>query len=142
MTRYLGVDFGTKRIGVAAATRGGFGGQPLRTIERSRRLGHDLDLIVAMAQKEGAEAIVVGLPRNADGTIGPSAQRATEFANALRKVSPMPVVMHDEFRSSADAEDELILMDVSREKRRAVIDQMAAVHILESYLRTLAEETP
>lgn len=142
MKRFLGVDFGMRRIGLAVASVGGFGGQPLRTLERSRRLGHDIELIVAHAVREQVDAIVVGLPLHADGTLSMSAQRATEFANALRKSSPVPVLMHDEYRSTADAESELIAMDVSRQRRRQVIDQMAAVQILESFLRWRGEQGP
>ena len=139
--RLLGVDYGTRRIGLAVSDELGFGAYPLATLMRSRRLGHDLDEIARHAVKEEAREIVVGLPVNADGTHGSAAEAALAFARSLAKRTPLPVVLHDEFLTTAEAEEELIEADVSRKKRRAVIDQMAAVKILQSYLRAQKERT-
>lgn len=78
---------------------------------------------------------MVGLPLNADGTRGPAAEAAQAFARALAKYTPLPITMWDEFLTTAEAEEALIAQDVSRAKRKRVIDQMAAVHLLESFLR-------
>ncbi len=137
--RYLAVDFGTKRIGLAVSDELEFGAYPLATIHRGRVLGHDLGEVVRYAVKEQAEEIVVGLPLNADQTRGPSAQKAEEFARALAKRTPLPLRLHDEFLTTWEAEEELLAADVSRRKRKAVIDQMAAVHLLESFLRAKRE---
>ena len=136
--RYLAVDFGTRRIGLAVCDELEWGAYPLATITRSRSLPHDLSEIARHAQKEQAGGIVVGLPLNADGSHGPSAQKAAEFSRALKKYTPLPIVLHDEFLSTWEAEAELIAADVSRKKRKSVIDQMAAVHILEGFLREKA----
>jgi putative Holliday junction resolvase len=83
--RLLGVDYGTRRIGLAVSDELGFGAYPLATITRSRRLGHDLDEIARHAVKEEVGQIVVGLPVNADGTHGPAAEAATQFAPLPRQ---------------------------------------------------------
>ena len=137
--RLLGVDYGTKRIGLAVSDELGFGAYPLATLNRSRRLGHDLDEIARYAQREQAGRIVVGLPLNADGSHGPAAEAATQFARALAKHTPLSIVLHDEFLTTWEAQEDLLAADVSRKRRRAVIDQVAAVKILEGFLRTEKE---
>ena len=137
--RFVSVDYGTRRVGLAAGDDSGWGAYPLTTLVRSRRLGHDLDEIARLAQREEAGGIVVGLPLNADGTRGPAAEAAAAFARSLAKHTPIPISLWDEFLTTAEAEEELIAADVSRAKRRRVIDQMAAVHLLESFLRARKE---
>jgi putative Holliday junction resolvase len=138
--RYLAVDYGTKRVGLAVCDELEFGAYPLTTVTRSRSLNHDLAEIARLACKEEAEAIVVGLPLNADGSHGPSAEAATAFAKSLGKHTPLPITLHDEFLTTWEAQEELIAADVSRKKRRAVIDQMAAVYLLEAFLRAKKEK--
>jgi putative Holliday junction resolvase len=139
--RLLGVDYGTKRIGLAVSDELGFGAYPLATLNRSRRLGHDLDEIARHAAREQAGRIVVGLPLNADGSHGPAAEAATQFARSLAKHTPLPIALHDEFLTTWEAQEDLLAADVSRKRRRAVIDQMAAVKILEGFLRAEKERT-
>jgi putative Holliday junction resolvase len=139
--RYLAVDYGTKRVGLAVCDELEFGAYPLTTVTRSRSLNHDLAEIARLARKEEAEAIVVGLPLNADGSHGPAAEAATAFARSLGKHTPLPITLHDEFLTTWEAQEELIAADVSRKKRRAVIDQMAAVYLLEAFLRAKKEKT-
>lgn len=137
--RYLAVDYGTKRIGLAVCDESEFGAFPLRTITRSRSLNHDLGEIARLAAKEEAQGIIVGLPLNANGSHGPAAEAATAFAKSLGKHTPLPITLHDEFLTTYEAEQELIAADVSRKRRREVIDQMAAVHLLEAFLRAKRE---
>ena len=138
--RFFAVDYGTRRVGLAASDELGWGAYPVATITRSRSLAHDLGEIARRAAKEEADAIVVGLPLNADGSRGPAAEAAAQFARALAKHTPLPVHLFDEFLTTWEAEQELIAADVSRAKRRRVIDQMAAVHLLEAFLRAHREE--
>jgi putative holliday junction resolvase len=138
--RYLAVDYGTKRIGLAVCDELEFGCYPLTTVTRSRSLTHDLGEIARLAEKEKAKGIVVGLPLNADGTRGPAAENAAAFARSLVKHTKLPIELHDEFLTTFEAEEELIAADVSRKRRREVIDQMAAVHLLESFLRARKEQ--
>ncbi len=138
--RYLAVDYGTKRIGLAVCDELEFGAYPLKTLVRSRSLNHDLGEIARLAAREEARGIVVGLPLNADGTHGPAAEAAVQFARSLGKQTTLTIMLHDEFLTTAEAEEELIAADVSRKRRREVIDQMAAVHLLESFLRAKQAE--
>jgi len=80
------------------------------------------------------------LPLNADGSQGPSAQAATEFSRALAKHTPLKITLHDEFGTTVEAEEILLEADFSREKRRTMIDQMAAASLLRSFLRQRADE--
>jgi putative holliday junction resolvase len=137
--RFLAVDYGTKRIGLAVCDELEFGAYPFKTLIRSRSLTHDLGEIARLATVERVGGIVVGLPLNADGSRGPAAENAAAFARSLGKQTALPIHLHDEFLTTAEAEEELIAADVSRKKRRAVIDQMAAVHLLESFLRARKE---
>jgi putative Holliday junction resolvase len=137
--RLLALDYGTKRIGVAVSDELAFGAYPLTTIHRSRLLTHDLQEILRIAQKEEVGAIVVGLPLNADGTQGSSAKNAASFAASLGKRTTLPIHLHDEFLTTAEAEEAMISMDVSRKKRRETIDKAAAALILDSYLRAQRE---
>jgi putative Holliday junction resolvase len=138
--KFLAIDYGTKRIGLAACDELEFGAYPLATVHRSRSLRHDLGEILRLAAKEQIEAIVIGLPLNADKSHGPSAQAATEFSRALAKMTTLPITMHDEFGTTADAEEMMLEADISRAKRREKIDQMAAASILRSFLRHRADE--
>jgi putative Holliday junction resolvase len=137
--RFFGVDYGTKRVGLAVGEDNGFGAYPVQTLTRSRSLNHDLGEIARLALKQEADMIVVGLPVNADGSHGPSAQAATEFAKALAKHTKLSIVMHDEFLTTWEAEQDLLEADVSRAKRKQVIDQVAAVKLLETFLRARDE---
>lgn len=137
--RFFGVDYGTKRVGLAVGSDDGFRSSPVKTLVRSRSLHHDLAEIVRLAAKEETQGFVVGLPVNADGTHGPSAIAATQFARSLMKHTSLPIYLHDEFLTTWEAEQEMLDADVSRAKRRAVIDQMAAVHLLEGFFRARKE---
>ena len=138
--RFLAIDYGTKRIGLAACDELEFGAHPLATVHRSRSLRHDLGEILRLAGIEQIQAIVIGLPLNADGSHGPSAQAATEFSRALSKMTALPITMHDEYGTTMDAEEIMLEADLSRAKRREKIDQMAAASILRSFLRHRANE--
>lgn len=141
--RFVAVDYGTRRVGLAVCDEIEFGAYPLATITRSRSLRHDLQEIARRATVAEAQGIVVGLPLNADGSHGPAAEAATTFAKALGRHTTLPITLWDEFLTTFEAEEELIAADVSRKKRRQVIDQMAAVHLLESFLRARRErKTP
>ena len=133
MTRVLAVDLGSRRIGVALSDPTGTVAGPLETIpHRERR--KDVAAVAALARAHGAERIVLGWPRNMDGTSGPAARRAEAFAEALRKAAGVPVDLWDERLSTVAADRALREADVKRERRRALRDQIAAALILQSYL--------
>jgi putative holliday junction resolvase len=133
LTRVLAVDLGSRRIGVALSDPTGTVAGPLDTIpHRERR--KDVAAVAALARAHGAERIVLGWPRNMDGTSGPAARHAEAFAEALRRVAGVPVDLWDERLSTVAADRALRDADVKRERRRALRDQIAAALILQSYL--------
>jgi putative Holliday junction resolvase len=139
--RFLAIDFGTKRVGLATCDEYEFGASPLTTLKRSRSLDHDLAEIARHARVQEAAGIVVGLPLHADGTHSPMAQKAIAFADALRAVTPLPVHLFDEFLTSADADEAMRLEGIPYARRREWIDQRAAVELLNAFLRARAEGT-
>jgi putative Holliday junction resolvase len=131
--RLLGVDPGTKRIGLALSDRLGFQASPLRTLER-QGLKSDIARVLQAAEGRQVAEIVVGLPLNLDGSEGPSAKAAREFARALQEATPIPVVLFDERLTTLQAERRLLAAGLSRAKRRPRRDELAAAILLEAYL--------
>ena len=134
----LGIDFGDKRIGVALSDPLGWTAQGLETIHRQAGLTKDLDRIKYLAQKNEATKIVVGLPLNMNGDIGPQGEKVLAFVAKLRQYVQLPVETWDERLTTVAASKLLISADVRRSKRRQVIDKMAATIILQGYLNTLS----
>ena len=131
--RILGLDLGTKRVGVAMSDDMGWTAQPRGTLHRKR----DSDIVaevVAMVREQGVQAVVVGHPLNMDGSAGASARAAEKFAKALEAAAGVPVHLWDERLSTVAAERVLIEADLSRQKRRRVIDRAAAAYILQGFL--------
>lgn len=133
MTRVLAVDLGTARIGIALSDPTGAVAAPLETVVHRER-HKDLAAVAALAKAHDVERIVVGWPRNMDGTSGPAATRTEAFAAALRQIVDVPVALWDERLSTAAAERTLRDAGVRRGRRRAVRDQVAAALILQAYL--------
>jgi putative holliday junction resolvase len=133
LTRVLAVDLGTRRIGVALSDPTRTVAAPLDTVIHKERR-KDLAAIAALARSHEVGRIVVGWPRNMDGSVGPAARQAEAFAAALRRLVSVPVDLWDERLSTAAAERALLDSDVKRERRRAVRDRIAAALILQAYL--------
>lgn len=131
--RIMGLDVGDKRIGIAISDPLGWTAQGHSVLKRSK-LSKDLELIADLCREFAIQQIVVGYPLNMNGTIGPKAQEVTEFGTILGEYLHLPVDYWDERLSTVSAERILIGADVSRKKRKEVIDKMAAVHILQGYL--------
>ena len=133
---YIGLDVGTKTVGVAVSDRKGSFALPLETIVRKEenKLRRTYARIEELVRENGAEAIVVGLPRNMDGSEGPRAAACRAFARDVERRTGLPVEMYDERLSTVEAEESLIKGGVKRENRKAVIDQLAASVILQDYL--------
>jgi putative holliday junction resolvase len=133
----LGIDPGEARIGVARSDPTGFLATPVETVRRGRG---DLTRLARLAREAEAVEIVVGLPRSLSGREGPAAVRAREFAGALAaRVAPVPVRLHDERLTTVAAEAMLRDRGKSGTSRRAVVDQAAAVLILQHALDTERE---
>ena len=133
VTRYLGVDLGTRRIGVAVSDELGLTAQPLPTLEAATEESA-LAAIRDLIDRYDAQEVVVGLPKNMNGTLGPAADRALAFARRLGEGGTPKVTMWDERLTSRAAERLLIEADVRRAKRKRAVDQMAAVLILQGFL--------
>jgi len=131
--RIMGIDYGDRHIGVAVSDELMLTAQGLTTVRNS---GDDrmLNDIAKLADQYGVTEVVVGLPKNMNGSIGPRGRLAEEFADALREKLQLPVTMWDERLTTAAAQRTLIEADVSRKKRKVVIDQMAATLILQNYM--------
>ena len=133
--RILGLDVGTKTVGVAISDEMGWTAQGLETIKINEERGHfGFDRISELVKQYNVDKIVVGLPKNMNSTIGPRGEACQQFAENLRELLQLDVVMWDERLSTMAAERLLISADVSRKKRKQVIDKMAAVVILQGFL--------
>jgi putative pre-16S rRNA nuclease len=132
--RALGLDLGTKRIGVAVSDRSGTLASPLTVIERGRSRRVDHARIADLVRAEEADFVVVGLPIGLSGDAGRAAQAARSEAEALATVVGVPVETHDERFTTVTAERSLAEAGVTGRARRQVIDKAAAAVILQSWL--------
>jgi putative Holliday junction resolvase len=132
----LGLDLGTKTIGVAVSDPDRRLATGVTTVAR-KAFTADAQQLLALAAERRAVALVLGLPINMDGSEGPRAQSTRAFARNLEKLTPLPIALWDERLSTAAVERELIAADASRAKRKAVIDEHAAVFILQGALDRL-----
>lgn len=134
--RRLGIDVGAVRVGVAVCDPDGILATPLETVPRDVADGSDARRIAALVDEHLAVGVVLGLPRNLRGEDGPAAQAAQEFADALRGVLDVPVELTDERMTTVVATRQLSGRGVRGRKQRAVVDQAAAVAILQGWLDT------
>ena len=134
----IGLDLGTKTIGVAVSDPDRRLAAPVETIAR-KRFGLDAEHIFKLAGERRAVGFVLGLPINMDGSEGPRAQATRAFARNLSKLTDLLIALWDERLSTAAVERDLIAADVSRARRKAVIDQHAAAFILQGALDRLAK---
>lgn len=137
MKRIIGLDFGTRRIGVALSDPLRMTAQPVGTIELTET-GTIPAALTAIADPEAIETAVVGLPLNMNGSEGESAQNARAFADIFRKATGIPVVFWDERLSTRAAELAMLEDNVRRRKRRQHKDTISAVIILQNYLDFLS----
>src|SRR6516162_8685361 len=137
----IGLDLGSKTIGVAASDPDRRVAAPVETIAR-RRFSLDAGRILDLAVERRAAGLVLGLPINMDGSEGPRAQSTRAFARNLAQLTDLPVALWDERLSTAAVERALIAADASRAKRKNVIDQHAAAYILQGALDRLSRERP
>lgn len=132
--RIMGLDVGERTIGMAVSDPLGWTAQGIDTIRRKGNIDEDINSLKKVIAEYSVEQIVVGLPKNMNGTLGPSAVRSQDLADIIFKKTGLPVEMWDERLSTMAAERTLLEGNVSRTKRKQVIDKMAAVIILQSYL--------
>ncbi|MEM7693817.1 MAG: Holliday junction resolvase RuvX [Pseudomonadota bacterium] len=133
----MGLDYGTKTIGLAVSDSDRRIASPLHTIRRTK-FTKDIKELFDLADRYGVVAFVLGLPLNMDGSSGPRVQATRDFAKNLARHDPRPIAAWDERWSTVAAERAMIAADASRATRRAAIDKVAAAIILEGALGFLA----
>lgn len=131
--RIMAVDFGDSRTGIAVCDRDEILASPL-TVITEYNFEKCAEKVAELSKKEKAELIVVGLPKNMDGSSGERAEKCTEFARLVGEISGLPTEMWDERRTTVTAHNYLNETNVRGKKRKAVVDAVAATIILESYL--------
>ncbi len=136
MTALVGLDFGEKTIGVAVSDRIGAVATPLETIRR-KKFTLDSTRLLEIISGRDINGIILGLPRNMDGSEGPRCQSTRAFARNLSRVTDLPIGFWDERLSTVAAERALLEADTSRKRRAEVIDHVAASYILQGALDRL-----
>ena len=134
--RLMGLDLGTKTIGLALSDVERRIGSPLETIRRVK-FTKDVERLATLAGKFEVAALVIGLPLNMDGTEGPRVQSTRSFVRQIGPLVPLPICFWDERLSTAAVTRSLIAQDASRAKRAEVVDRMAAAYILQGALDRL-----
>ena len=131
----IGLDVGDVRIGVAVSDLMGLTANPRETYVRKKDdVNADIEYFCEYAKREDADAFVLGLPKNMDGSEGPRAEITRQFGDLLAERSGLPVIYQDERLTTVSAERVLLEADMRRDKRKQVIDKVAAAIILQAYL--------
>lgn len=131
--RIIGLDVGDRTIGVAVSDEMGWTAQGLTTIRRSN-IERDLEAIKEYVNTYNAEEVVIGLPKNMDGSLGKRAKLVLEFVDFLKRRLSIPITTWDERLSTVAVTKVLLEADMSRKKRKRVVDKLAATYILQGYL--------
>lgn len=131
--RLMGIDLGDNTIGVAVSDPWGMTAQGITTIRRKKRI-HDMAALDKIIREYQVEAIVLGWPLNLDGSRGPAVDKVQSFADILRQEFGLPIFYQDERLTTVAAHKTLLENDTSRAKRHQVVDKLAAVFILQTYL--------
>jgi len=131
--RFLGLDIGSKRIGLALSDELGITAQGLATLNRTTP-GNDIRKLLEIVRQHKVEKIVIGLPKNMNGTLGKSAEQVLTFIQEMKVKTAIPVDVWDERLSTIAVTRTLISANVSRRRRKEVVDKLAAVYILQGFL--------
>lgn len=131
--RIIGLDIGSKTIGVAVSDPLGFTAQGITTIRR-KNFRADVEEVKKIYDEYNADLIVAGLPKNMNGTLGPSGDMVMEFCEKLKKAFDAKIEYWDERLTTVAAHRAMLEADLSREKRKKLVDKVAATYILQGYL--------
>jgi len=134
--RILGLDLGDKTIGIAVSDPLMFTAQGITTIKRTN-IGKDIESIREICEEYSVDEFLVGLPKNMNGTLGPQSEKVMEFCKVLEKKFKKKITLWDERLTTVAAERAMLEADLSRKKRKKIIDKMAATYILQGYLDSL-----
>lgn len=132
--RIMGLDLGEKTIGVAVSDPMGWTAQAVEVIRRNGNLGAEIKRLKELIAEYGVELILLGFPKNMDGSVGEQGRKAVDYAGTLGEKLGLPVEMWDERLSTVAAGRMLLEADMSRSKRKKIIDKVAAAVILQGYL--------
>ena len=136
--RILGLDIGTKTIGVAISDPLGWTAQGITTIRR-KNYTNDMEAIKKICNEYSVETIVAGMPKNMNGTIGPSGEMVIEFCERLKEVVNIDIEFWDERLTTVAAHRAMLGADLSRIKRNKIVDKVAATYILQGYLDRISK---
>ena len=137
--RILGLDVGSKTIGVAISDPLGWTAQGITTIKRTKK-DQDIEEIRKICKEYSVESIVVGLPKNMNGTIGDSGEKVLNFSEEIKESLEIKVEMWDERLTTVAAHKAMLEADLSRGKRKKIVDKIAAIYILQGYLDRLSNK--
>lgn len=136
--RILGLDVGERTIGIAISDPLGYTAQGLTTIRR-KNLKIDIEELKKICDEYSVESILMGFPKNMNGTIGPSGEKAIELSKILEEELHMPVRLWDERLTTVAAHKAMLEADLSRAKRKKIVDKIAAMYILQGYLDSISK---
>jgi putative holliday junction resolvase len=136
--RILGLDVGERTIGIAISDPLGYTAQGLSTIRR-KNLKIDIEELKKICDEYSVESILMGFPKNMNGTIGPSGEKAIELSKILEEELHMPVRLWDERLTTVAAHKAMLEADLSRAKRKKIVDKIAAMYILQGYLDSISK---
>ena len=134
IARVMGLDIGDRRIGIALSDLLMITAQGQETYTRGDSADADAEYLAQFAKKNNVNKIVCGLPKNMDGSIGEQAIKTQEFAELLKSKTNAEIIFFDERLSTSSAHRTLLQADMSRQKRKKVVDKIASVYILQAYL--------
>ena len=132
--RYLGLDLGSRTLGVAVSDKTGLIAHNVKTIRHNEEYDRLLDEVKSLVTELEIDAVVLGFPKNMNNTIGPKGELSLDFKEKLEKIVSIPIYLQDERLSTKSATDMLIQGNVSRKNRKKVVDSVAATIILQTYL--------
>lgn len=135
--RILGLDVGQKTIGIAVSDPLGFTAQGITTIRRTKK-AEDIVELKKICDEYKVESLVIGLPKNMNGTIGFAGEKIMEFAELIKEQIPMKIEFWDERLTTVAAHRAMLEADLSRGKRKKIVDKVAATYILQGYLDRLS----
>lgn len=134
--RILGLDVGDRTIGIAVSDPLGFTAQGITTIRR-KKIDNDINELRKICTEYNVELIISGLPKNMNGTLGPQSEKVMDFCNIIKEEIKLPIKMWDERLTTVAANRAMLEADLSRAKRKKIVDKLAATYILQGYLDSI-----
>jgi len=135
--RIMGLDVGDRTIGVAVSDPLGFTAQGITTVRR-KSIESDLEELKKICNEYQVDTFVVGLPKNMNGTLGPQGEKVKSFCEVLKEAIDIPIKMWDERLTTVAAHKAMLEADLSRAKRKKLVDKIAATYILQGYLDSIS----